>query len=764
LLGRSTNPGTATPRPAGGGVGAPPLSAALVTSAPAVVLALGVARYAGLEVPLPSLGVAVVCSLLGALAVARPLFGANALAWSALAFTAASIHLPPLLLRAHDLLQRSSALCLALAAGTPAEHALDAEALLFAGGTLLSSLALGYLALRRWDPFWPVAAGMMLFSILWLDYYDAALKYVTWFVVFASALAGPVIAARARRATAGTVRHAEGGAPAATLAWTLVVVLVLAGLARILPKPAPVDLGRVDDVIVEHVPALKRWRGLAGGAAPLMFTLAQTGFAADTAELGGPASPDDSPALRLEVDAAVPGENLYLAGASCATYTGRGWTREGLDWERVGGEAPERGGLHPEAPVREILQEVELLRGPTSTVFAAFEPVRVRAPREILLQDPLGSLCSQRRLNPGARYAVVSTVPVPDRRLIRRLADDPAGPPLLPPATRRMLLRLPRSLPERVRAVAARVCAGRDTQFDKALALEEYLRDLEYDLDVPQTPPGRDFVDYFLFDLRRGYCTYHSTAMAVLLRCEGIPSRWTQGYIAEAKPGLEVTVPNSNAHAWVEAWIDGYGWARFDPTPRFARPRWAPALGASPEGTTGGIDAYLSPDVPRLRRTPPAEAGPTGQADQPARHSTAVAVVLVAALAVAAVARSALRARTLEGRRASKEPPRAATCRSFELAEQLISLFGPGRRPSQTAGEYAETVAEWASATFSRKRAGSISRAIRLLARMYTQARYGKGPVPDETARNAKETQALLARLIHEAVGSPRYYRRMLTR
>ena len=70
------------------------------------------------------------------------------------------------------------------------------------------------------------------------------------------------------------------------------------------------------------------------------------------------------------------------------------------------------------------------------------------------------------------------------------------------------------------------------TPYDRARAIELYLRTIPYSLDVPIPPAEHDVVDYFLFDLRRGYCDYYATAMAMLPRAAGLPAHVAVGYAA----------------------------------------------------------------------------------------------------------------------------------------------------------------------------------------------------------------------------------------
>lgn len=88
----------------------------------------------------------------------------------------------------------------------------------------------------------------------------------------------------------------------------------------------------------------------------------------------------------------------------------------------------------------------------------------------------------------------------------------------------------------------------------------------EYTLTPPKL--DRDSVDDFLFNTRRGFCGHYASAFAMLMRAAGVPARVVTGYLGgEWNPiGRYFAVRQSEAHAWVEVWIDGRGWTRVDPT------------------------------------------------------------------------------------------------------------------------------------------------------------------------------------------------------
>lgn len=128
---------------------------------------------------------------------------------------------------------------------------------------------------------------------------------------------------------------------------------------------------------------------------------------------------------------------------------------------------------------------------------------------------------------------------------------------------------VPDELPQRVIDLTNQLTNDGQTQTDKAQAIETYLRGLKYSYEVAPLPPDGDGVDQFLFSMRQGYCTYYASAMAIMARVAGIPSRVAVGYATgtyDAARG-EYIVREQDAHAWPELYIAGQGWTRWEPTP-----------------------------------------------------------------------------------------------------------------------------------------------------------------------------------------------------
>jgi transglutaminase-like putative cysteine protease len=137
-----------------------------------------------------------------------------------------------------------------------------------------------------------------------------------------------------------------------------------------------------------------------------------------------------------------------------------------------------------------------------------------------------------------------------------------------PPMLAAAYLRLP-ELDPRIARLAAQITGAAGNDFDKAAVLETYLKThFGYTLELPTTAV-KDPVANFLFERKRGHCEYFASAMAVMLRTLGIPSRVVNGFRSDEFNDLtgNYIVRAKDAHAWVEAYFPGYGWQTFDPTP-----------------------------------------------------------------------------------------------------------------------------------------------------------------------------------------------------
>lgn len=108
----------------------------------------------------------------------------------------------------------------------------------------------------------------------------------------------------------------------------------------------------------------------------------------------------------------------------------------------------------------------------------------------------------------------------------------------------------------------------------------EYVKDylnqhMRYTLSPGRLPRNKDFVEYFLYENKVGYCSHFASAGALMLRAMGYPARYVEGYaisrsdlmnqtmtsyIDDENSAVDITVKDYNAHAWVEVYYDGFGW------------------------------------------------------------------------------------------------------------------------------------------------------------------------------------------------------------
>ncbi|MBK8482018.1 MAG: DUF3488 domain-containing protein [Proteobacteria bacterium] len=263
-----------------------------------------------------------------------------------------------------------------------------------------------------------------------------------------------------------------------------------------------------------------------------------------------------SPELRGRTDDLLPIDGLYWANPA-----------PGLPWRPTTRWA------------REQLVRQEIYREPigSSVLFGLDRPVALELIDAPLLhrrlfvpqRGPLGELRAGRPRSAGLRYVAYSHLYTADTATARQ-AVVPAG-------DRRLAryLRLPPGLPARITALARRVTAGSATAYDKALALQRYLqRTYRYTTQLP-APGASEPLDSFLFEGRAGHCEYFATALAILLRVVGVPTRQVNGFLGGQwnEYGRYLTVRQSDAHAWTEVLLPGLGWVVFDATPAGGSPR-----------------------------------------------------------------------------------------------------------------------------------------------------------------------------------------------
>jgi transglutaminase-like putative cysteine protease len=252
-------------------------------------------------------------------------------------------------------------------------------------------------------------------------------------------------------------------------------------------------------------------------------------------------------------------------GAALTEFNGKTWFNKKEDGEDIRVQPDHSVTFKLDRRVRpgeRLAYRVQLSEIAPETLFFAGTPQWISTNAPSLHVTRGGSIRVSNAGASGLRYNAASVLE--DEASTPRVPPEP-----LSPFDRDDMLLLPENLDVRIPRLAREIIEGAPTEELKARAIEKYLRrNYGYTLQLlPSTVP--DPLANFLFVRRKGHCEYFASAMAVMLRTVGIPSRVVTGFasgVYNPLTGWQV-VRASDAHSWVEAWVAGHGWRTFDPTP-----------------------------------------------------------------------------------------------------------------------------------------------------------------------------------------------------
>ena len=278
----------------------------------------------------------------------------------------------------------------------------------------------------------------------------------------------------------------------------------------------------------------------------------------------------------------LPG-GLKWRGGALTDFDGRRWSNPSPRREPV----PSENGrialvaASQRRPGRHITFDIELTDLDTDALFFAGRPEWLDIRQAVVWRTETDSFRLGHAASAGFRYEAYSLLEdPPETGLV------PDTEPRLDPQERARYLELP-PLDRRIPQLARAFTQGAATDLEKARAIEHSLRtEYRYTLKLPDREVA-DPLAYFLFTRRKGHCEYFASAMAVMLRSQGIPTRLATGFQSGIyNPMTELwLVRSSDAHTWVEAWLAGRGWSSFDPTP--------PDLAASSFTLSTRLSLYL---------------------------------------------------------------------------------------------------------------------------------------------------------------------------
>lgn len=302
-----------------------------------------------------------------------------------------------------------------------------------------------------------------------------------------------------------------------------------------------------------------------------------TGFS-DHVQLGeiGQIQQSNAVVMHIQIDGDTVGRyDLYWRGIALANFDGQSWFNRHQQFAipkssdnsfqippfgtRTSSASYARDPWQHHIHYRVLMEPIG-----TDVFFVAPWARSLTGPYDAISVDSGESLYDMDGRHPITSYEADSDIGHPSAEQLRSVSE-----PFLPQALA-LYLELPKpELDPRIRTLANQIVGSASNNYDKAAAIEQYLRNhYEYTLQLPQVRV-HDPIANFLFNRKRGHCEYFASSMAVMLRMLGIPSRVVNGFRSDEFNDItgNYIVRAKDAHSWVEAYFPGYGWQTFDPTP-----------------------------------------------------------------------------------------------------------------------------------------------------------------------------------------------------
>lgn len=418
---------------------------------------------------------------------------------------------------------------------------------------------------RVWRVVLPT--GLVLLSVVYYYYGPRPLLYhmAVYIVIALLFIARTHLVAQEQVWQQAAVRY-ERGINLNFMRAGLIVALLLLSVAYVMPTFAANT--QVNDVLSN---TQGPWRDFQETWTRLFAALRAYGTATsdpyhDTMALGGPRSISND----LVMDVYVPRElpNVYWRAISMDTYNDGGWTSQ--DWE-TSLRFPDDGYLSVEpTAARQVITQTVVNYIPNSSIIYA-APEVIGSSRQMFVDsftseagnEHVAAIRSRFVLTLGDDYQVTSRISMADVESLQ------TAPTSYPDWIEETYLQVPEEITPETLALAEELTAGFTNPYDKALVVRDYLREnITYNDQIEAPPPDVEPIHYTLFESKEAYCTYYASAMAMMLRSQGIPTRIVNGY-AQGDFDEETNsyrVRASNAHTWVEVFFPNFGWIQFEPT------------------------------------------------------------------------------------------------------------------------------------------------------------------------------------------------------
>lgn len=295
----------------------------------------------------------------------------------------------------------------------------------------------------------------------------------------------------------------------------------------------------------------------------------RTEFFGNTVELGTGSQLTEEVIFEISANQRKPtGIRYYWKGKSYDTFTNNKWEST-YDGEKQF----DTNELIPNIP--EIITStkrtftIKTLKN-LGVLYAPLYPQRIDRPFNAYYQiQPtdnidITSLALDKITFSGETYQVENIIINPTIAQLRKSTQD------YPDWITRKYLQLPFNFSENVSNLALELSKTQTNPYDKVEEITKYLREnITYNDQIPVPPIDQDIVEWFLFDLKEGFCNYYATTEVLMLRSIGIPARISFGYAQGEQldsSGTEFVVRREQLHAWPEVYFQGIGWVIFEPT------------------------------------------------------------------------------------------------------------------------------------------------------------------------------------------------------
>lgn len=407
-----------------------------------------------------------------------------------------------------------------------------------------------------------IVLGVAAFAFFWFIYVEKARQYMFYYLFAALILYSYNVFDRRRLEWVKSESSIDRNIEIKWIFNSLLIVLLSTAIAQFaVIDLKPVHWNWLNEKAIQMFPFIESWRNdnldPSGFGFSSRYDISRVGY--DTARLGGPVKLSESLMLTLETNST---DSLYLKGRVKDFYTGSSWHKTKKEFYEY---KPDMEVALPFASdIKTYKTDIRITHQKllTSSIFYPNMLSSVNTGLKKYFIDADTEAYFPRIVTKREPYTVTSEMPFIDVRKLKNIDAASQVPDIY--------MQLPDNIPTRVRDLSLSITRKYRNDYDKAKALESYLREnYKYTLAPAEVPNDAEFVDYFLFQGKEGYCTYFATALAVMMRESGIPCRYVEGFLSEGTNSYVRNIPGTNAHAWVEVNFGPYGWIVFEATPAY---------------------------------------------------------------------------------------------------------------------------------------------------------------------------------------------------